>query len=82
MKLFSTPTCPQCERVKSILKNAGKDFENQDLSDPANLAELRCLGIFTMQAPVLMLSEEPLKYLLAVQIEALSDEDLQVVVSG
>lgn len=76
MKLFSTPTCPQCERVKSILKKAGKDFENQDLSDPANLAELRCLGIFSLQAPILVISEDPLKYLDSNQISALSDEDI------
>jgi len=82
MKLFSTPTCPQCERVKSILKNAGKDFENQDLSDPANLAELRCLGIFSLQAPILVISEDPLKYLDSNQISALSDEDILEAENG
>ena len=31
IKVFSTPTCPYCQRLKSYLKEKGQQFEDIDL---------------------------------------------------
>lgn len=76
MKLYSTPDCPQCKRIKSLIEKSGKPFEELDLRDPDNLTDLRCSGIFSISAPVLVISETPLRYLGAGHISASSDETL------
>jgi len=53
LTVYSTPTCPRCEQLKAALKKAGLDYENQDMSTPQALTELRVNGVFTLMAPVL-----------------------------
>ena len=53
--LYSTPTCPKCKQVKKALEDAGKDFQEMDMSSPAGLTELRVEGVFTTSAPVLFI---------------------------
>lgn len=78
MKLYSVPDCPQCKRLKSVL--AGHPFEELDLRDPANLADLRCLGIFSLSAPILVISEDPLVYIESGPIAASSDATIRDLV--
>ena len=41
VKVYSTPTCPYCIRVKSYLQQKGIAFENYDVSsDEAKLQEM------------------------------------------
>ena len=82
IKLFTAPTCPQCQRVKALLKKTGIDFEQIDLTTPAGLTELRTLDIWELQAPIMVIGVEPLWYLNAGQIESSSDEDLLKVANG
>ena len=83
LKLFTTPTCPQCQRVKALLTKTGIDFEQIDLATPAGLTELRTLDIWELQAPILVLDKgNPPKYLKAADIEVLSDEALIGVANG
>ena len=82
LKLFTTPTCPQCQRVKDLLTKTGIDFEQIDLTTPAGLTELRTLDIWELQAPIMVIGVEPLWYLNASQIESSSDEDLLKVANG
>ena len=49
-------------RIKNILERNGHSFEEADLSDPANLSDLRCMGIFSLSAPILVIQEDPLIY--------------------
>ena len=63
LQLFTTPTCPQCQRVKDLFTKNGIDFEQIDLTTSAGLTELRTLDIWELQAPILVQQEEPLKYL-------------------
>jgi len=82
LKLFTTTTCPQCQRVKDLLTKTGIDFEQIDLTTPAGLTELRTLDIWELQAPIMVIGVEPLWYLNAGQIESSSDEDLLKVANG
>ena len=82
LQLFTTPTCPQCQRVKDLFTKNGIDFEQIDLTTPAGLTELRTLDIWELQAPIMVIGVEPLWYLNAGQIESSSDEDLLKVANG
>ena len=53
LTVYSTSTCPRCEQLKAALKKAGLNYENQDMSTPEALTELRVNGVFTLMAPVL-----------------------------
>ena len=37
--VYSTSTCPWCHRVKEFLKENNIEFEEKDVSDPANAEE-------------------------------------------
>ena len=82
LQLFTTPTCPQCQRVKDLFTKNGIDFEQIDLTTSAGLTELRTLDIWELQAPIMVIGVEPLWYLNAGQIESSSDEDLLKVANG
>lgn len=51
--IYSTSSCPRCEQLKAALIKAGISFDNQDMSTPEALTELRINGVFTLSAPVL-----------------------------
>ncbi|MDD1727135.1 MAG: NrdH-redoxin [Methanothrix sp.] len=53
LTVYSTSACPRCEQLKAALKKAGLNYENQDMSTPEALTELRVNGVFTLMAPVL-----------------------------
>jgi len=81
MRLYTTPECPQCKRVKALLNDLGKPFDELDLREAKNITDLRISGIFSMQAPILVLGIRPLVYLDAGQIAASSDEALRAAVT-
>lgn len=80
LKLYSTPECPQCKRLKGLIEKLGKTFEELDLRDPANLTDLVCSGIFTRSAPILILSTDPFRYLDASHISSSSDETIMDII--
>lgn len=58
VKVYSTPTCPYCIKVKSYLKEKNVDFESIDVaSNEAGLAEMvRVSG--QMGVPVVLIDAE------------------------
>ncbi|VVB72065.1 Uncharacterised protein [uncultured archaeon] len=56
-RVYSTRACPKCEQLKKALKEAGKSYENMDMSTPEALTELRINGVFTLSAPVLQVED-------------------------
>jgi glutaredoxin len=57
-RVYSTQSCPKCELLKTALGKAGIYFENQDMSTPEALTELRINGVFTLSAPVLEVDDK------------------------
>ncbi|MDM7940776.1 MAG: NrdH-redoxin [Methanothrix sp.] len=57
-RVYSTQSCPRCERLKKELTDAGISFENMDMSTPEALTELRVNGVFALSAPVLQVEEK------------------------
>jgi glutaredoxin len=57
-RVYSTELCPKCHLLKAALGTAGISFENQDMSTPEALTELRINGVFTLSAPVLQVDDK------------------------
>jgi len=50
---YTLEHCPNCELLKTHLKNCGFTYSERDLSTPESLTELRVNGVFVNEAPVL-----------------------------
>ena len=53
--IYTTPTCPQCEELKTYMGKTGISYEEKDLTDFNNIAKLRQKGIFLSSAPILQI---------------------------
>jgi len=51
--IYKTPNCPRCRELAAYLTQIGVDFDEQDMSSSEVLTDLRCEGVFVMEAPVL-----------------------------
>ena len=45
--------CPNCEKLKATLKGLAIDYEEKDIETKEAIIDLRCLGCFPQEAPVL-----------------------------
>jgi len=53
--VFRLETCPNCDRLKQLLKEAGVKFMEVDLQDVRHpeMITMRMAGVFPQEAPVL-----------------------------
>lgn len=51
--VYSMENCPNCETLKSTLKEHGIDFEERNLETKEAIIELRYCACFPQEAPVL-----------------------------
>jgi hypothetical protein len=51
--VYSLENCPNCDRLKATLQGLAIDFEVRDLETTEAIVDLRCLGCFPKEAPVL-----------------------------
>jgi glutaredoxin len=58
VRVYSTHSCPNCERLKDALKGERIAYENLDMMTADAMTELRMNGIFTLSAPVLQIGED------------------------
>jgi len=58
VRVYSTATCPNCERLKDALKGEKIAYENIDMMTADAMTELRMNGIFTLSAPVLQIGDD------------------------
>ncbi len=60
--LYTTESCPKCNKLKKFLEAHSVAFEVADMSTPEALTELRFNGVFTVTAPVLQINDTFLTY--------------------
>lgn len=58
VKVFSTPTCPWCTKVKDYLKSKGVEFENVDVSVNREAAMEMVRNTNQMGVPVTQIGNE------------------------
>ncbi len=51
--VYTMENCPNCDRLKATLKGLAIDYEEQDLETKEAIIDLRVLGCFPQEAPVL-----------------------------
>ncbi len=51
--VYTMKTCPNCDKLKATLKGLCIDFEEKDLETKESIIDLRVLGCFPQEAPVL-----------------------------
>lgn len=51
--IYGLEVCPKCNRLKKFLSSQGIEYEETDMQSPEAMTELRCNGVFTINAPVL-----------------------------
>ena len=56
--IYKTPDCPRCRELAAYLRGLGIDFEEQDMSHPAVITDLRCDNVFALAAPVLRVGDD------------------------
>ncbi|MBN2733892.1 MAG: glutaredoxin family protein [Methanomicrobiaceae archaeon] len=56
--VYSLENCPNCDLLKSFLEEKGFSYEELDLSEPANMTELRLNNVFVREAPVLQAGDK------------------------
>jgi glutaredoxin len=52
--VYTLEVCPNCEKLKAALEEAGIEFEERDMQTRDSLVDLRCRACFAQEAPVLM----------------------------
>jgi glutaredoxin len=62
MILYTLENCPNCDHVKKMLRAAGYEFEEKDMSSPESITEMRFGGCFEMSAPVLQVEDKFYNY--------------------
>lgn len=60
--LYTLPDCPNCLQIKAKLQAAGYEFEERAMDSAESLAQLRYLGCFTQEAPVLRVEDTCYEY--------------------
>jgi glutaredoxin len=55
--IYTLDCCPNCELLKSYLKQGGVAFAEEDMSSAESLTELRLNGVFVSEGPVLRKNE-------------------------
>ena len=53
IKIYTTPTCPNCVMTKQILTDRYISFHEIDMRTPASMAELAFNNCFWITAPIL-----------------------------
>lgn len=57
--VYSLDICPNCEKLKTYLKDHGVDFIEKDLSDSHNIVDiLYASGKYVQEAPVLQVENK------------------------
>ena len=52
--VYTLEVCPNCEKLKTALEEAGIEFEERDMQTRDSMVDLRCRACFAQEAPVLM----------------------------
>ena len=54
LSIFSLPCCPRCDVLKKYLSKKGIVVQHLEMDSAEGITELRMIGCFTMEAPVLI----------------------------
>ena len=78
--LYSKEDCVQSKRIALLLKKAELKFEERDLNSREALAWLGSWGIFASRSPLLVIDDNPLRFLDSDHLDSMPDKNLLVMI--
>ena len=78
--LYQTDECVQSKRLVWLLNEAKLDFEEADIESKESKRQLKSMGIPNLDSPLLIMDDNPLRYLSSHQINSLTDKNLLALI--
>lgn len=78
--LYLNHECTQSKRLAWLLKKANLDFKKVDIKSTESQRKLKSMGISDMDSPLLIMDDNPLRYLSSEQINSMTDKNLLALI--
>ena len=78
--LYSTQECIHSRRLVWLLNKAKLNFEEADMKSKESRVQLKFMGIFELDPPLLVMDDNPLRFLNSGQINSMTDKDLLTLI--
>lgn len=78
--LYSTGECTQSRRLVSLLSKAKLKFEEADATSQDSRLKLESMGISGMGSPLLVMDDNPLRFLGPEDINSMADKSLLALI--
>ena len=78
--LYTTEDCTQSKRLVCLLKEANLSFEEADMRSKESQLQLKSMGISDPDSPLLVMDDNPLRFLSSDDINSMADKNLLALV--
>jgi glutaredoxin len=78
--LYTTEDCTQSKRLLWLLKEANLNFEEVDMRSKESQLQLKSMGISDPDSPLLVMDDNPLRFLSSDDINSMADKNLLALV--
>ena len=78
--LYTTEDCTQSKRLVWLLKEANLNFEEVDMRSKESQLQLKSMGISDPDSPLLVMDDNPLRFLSSDDINSMADKNLLALV--
>jgi glutaredoxin len=78
--LYTTKDCTQSKRLLWLLKEANLNFEEVDMRSKESQLQLKSMGISDPDSPLLVMDDNPLRFLSSDDINSMADKNLLALV--
>jgi len=78
--LYTTEDCTQSKRLLWLLKEANLNFEEVDMRSKESQLQLKSMGISDPDSPLLVMDDNPLRFLSSDNINSMADKNLLALV--
>jgi glutaredoxin len=78
--LYTTEDCTQSKRLLWLLKEANLNFEEVDMRSKESQRQLKSMGISDPDSPLLVMDDNPLRFLSSNDINSMADKNLLALV--
>jgi len=78
--LYTTEDCTQSKRLVCLLKGANLSFEEADMRSRESELQLKSMGISDPDSPLLIMDDNPLRFLSSNDINSMADKNLLALV--
>jgi len=78
--LYAKRDCENGKRLARLLERAKLKFEKRELESSEAISQLKALGICSITSPVLVMDDNPLRFLDSSRLRTIGDKDLLAMI--